>query len=84
MRENDTGDFQLHRADAHPLPKELQKQIGRFGSPRQDDPIGKDLNLPLELGIGADLAMGVVVPARKALYQGLDVATCASASSFSS
>ena len=63
MRESDAGDFQIQRANTHPLAAEVQKEIGGFGSPGQNDPVGKDLNLPLELGIGADLAMGVVVPA---------------------
>lgn len=55
----DARDLQIHRADAHALAAEIEKQFGRFGIPREDRPISEDFDLPLEFGVGRDLAMRV-------------------------
>lgn len=61
MCEGDAGDLQIHRTDAHTLTAEVQKQFGSVGIPWKYQPVGEDFDLPLEFGVGGDLAMRVEI-----------------------
>ncbi len=78
MHEDDTSDFQIQRANAHSLPAEALEQLCSVGFPRQNGPIGKDFNLPLQFGVGGNLAMRIMItvyfrePSAHLLLQGDD------------
>ena len=59
--ESDAGDFQVQGPDAQSLAPELEEQVCRIGIPRENDPVGKEINLPLEFGVGADLTRWITV-----------------------
>ena len=59
----DAGDLQVQRADAQALAAELDEYVCRVSIPRENGPVGKEINLPLEFGVRADLTMGITVAA---------------------
>ena len=59
--EGDTGDFKIHRADAHALTAEVKKSFCGIAVPRKDGPVGKSFDLALELGVRNDLTLQVAV-----------------------
>src|SRR5436190_683311 len=58
-REDDAGDFQIHRADAHAFTTILHEQISRTGVPREHGPGAEEMNPALQPLIGRNLAMRV-------------------------
>ena len=62
MREGDAGDFQIHRSNAHALRAELAEHLRGLGVPAKDGPVGGEFDIPLELRVGNNLPIEIVVP----------------------
>ena len=58
--DGDAGDFQVHGADADSALLELVKQCCRFLIEGEDQPVGEQIDLFLQLGIDRDLPLRVI------------------------
>ncbi len=66
VRQDEAGDFQIHRADADALTAETGEQVSGVIVPRAPDPFGKRFDLPPQFGVGSDLAVEIAVPTTSA------------------